>query len=108
MKRQRFSAGNKYGAKRTSGYSSKREAQYAAELAVRKSAAGGDVLDWLEQVPIRLPGGVIYRVDFMVFLRDGSWELVEVKGFETAEWRLKCRLLAEVRPHLWAKLKVVK
>lgn len=98
---------NKYGAVRTNGYASKREAEYAAELGYRKAALNGDVLDWLEQVPVKLPGAK-YVVDFMVLKRDGTVELVEVKGVETAAWRAKMRALAELRPELFKRLVVVK
>jgi hypothetical protein len=99
---------SKFGAQRTNGYASKREAEYARQLGLRKAATNGDVLDWLEQVGIKLPGGSRYVVDFLVFKRDGTWELVEIKGFETPEWKLKVGLLAEARPELFAKLEVLK
>jgi hypothetical protein len=98
---------SKFNAVRTNGYASKREAQYAAELEMRKRATNGDVLSWLEQVPIKLPG-CKYVVDFLVFKRDGSWELVEVKGAETDTWRAKVRALQETRPELFAKLVIVR
>lgn len=98
---------NKFGAVRTNGYASKREAEYAAELALRKAATNGDVLDWLEQVPIALPG-TKYVVDFLVLKRDGSVELVEVKGHETPAWKAKMRALAELRPELFKRLVVLR
>jgi hypothetical protein len=98
---------NKFGAVRTNGYASKREAEYAADLGLRKAALNGDVLDWLEQVPIKLPG-CKYVVDFLVLKRDGSTELVEVKGHETAAWKSKMRALAELRPELFKRLTVVR
>lgn len=99
---------NKYGAKRTGHYSSKREAEYAHELGLRKAATNGDVLAWVVQVPVRLQGGVVYRVDFLVFLKGGGWELVEIKGCETASWRSKMRQMSEAHPELFANLKVLK
>lgn len=97
----------KYGAVRTNGYASRLEARYADELAARKAAADGDVLAWIEQVAVKLPGGIKYVCDFLVFKRDGSWELVETKGKETETFRLKMRLMAEAQPELYAKLTVV-
>lgn len=97
----------KYGAIPTRGYASKLEARYADDLAARKAAPDGDVLDWVEQVPVKLPGGTKYVVDFLVFKRDGSWEFVEVKGKPTDVWKLKMRLMAEARPDLYARLEVV-
>lgn len=98
----------KYGAVKTAGYDSKAEYAYACDLLLRKTATNGDVLDWLEQISIKLTAGIKYRVDFLVFKRDGSWELVEVKGFETKEWQMKMKLMKEHRPELYARLRVVK
>jgi hypothetical protein len=97
---------NKFGAKRTNGYASKRESEYAAALQLQKQS--GVVLDWLEQVPVRLPGGTKYVVDFMVIARDGSVKFVEVKGMQTQVWRLKMRQLEELRPEIFARLEVVR
>lgn len=98
---------NKYGAKPTNGYASKREAHYAHELGLRKLAINGDVADWLEQVPIKLQGGVKYIVDFMIIMRDGTVRFVEIKGFETATWKMKMKLLSESRPELFKRLEVI-
>lgn len=111
MARQRkprpFVTRNKFGAVPTNGYSSRLESRYADELGLRKAALNGDVLDWIEQVPIKLPGGIKYVCDFLVFKRDGSWELVETKGKSTPVFKLKMRLLSEARPDLFAKLTVL-
>lgn len=45
-------------------FQSKLEAKYYIELDLRKKA--GEVLYFLRQVPFHLPGGVIYRVDFVI------------------------------------------
>ncbi len=99
---------HKFSAKRTVHYASKRVAEYANELALRKAAPGGDVLAWLEQVPIRLQGGVRYVCDFLVFMRDGSWKLVEIKGMQTPAWKAKMRQMAEAHPELFEHLEVLK
>lgn len=46
-------------------YHSKKEALFAADLEMRKKA--GDIDFWLRQVPFRLPGKTVYRLDFMTF-----------------------------------------
>jgi len=97
----------KYKNQKTAGYDSKKEYGVAVELMLRKNARNGDVADWLEQVPIKLPGGVVYRCDFLVFLKDGTWELIEVKGFSTKTWKIKLALLKEARPELFKRLKIV-
>lgn len=90
--------GNKYRAKRQEfngvSYHSKKEAGYAHELALRK--ASGDIRGWERQVKISLDvsGKHItnYIIDFVIEHNDGRREYVEVKGFETPEWRMKWRL----------------
>jgi hypothetical protein len=89
---------NKFGAETTfvngHKYDSKFEAQYAAELALRKKA--GDIKDWHahESIDLRVNGHLVatYKIDFVVEHNDGSTEYVETKGFETADWRLKWKL----------------
>ena len=92
-------------------YHSKKEAAYAHELSLRKSA--GDIKDWERQKKICLDVNkhhiTNYYVDFEVFHNDGVIEYVEIKGFETPEWRLKWRLFEAIygdQPNV--KLTVVK
>lgn len=102
MTRLYASSGNKYGAKRTEYdgvlYHSKREAQYAQELDLRQKA--GDILHWRRQVPIALKVNekliCKYILDFILTYPDGTIELVEVKGYETAVWKLKRKLLEAI------------
>lgn len=76
-------------------YDSALEAEYAQELDLRLKAK--DIKSWQRQVKceIRIDGNLIcnYYVDFEIEHNDGSYELVEVKGLETAVWRLKRKLL---------------
>lgn len=96
MFRMRF--GNKYGAKKQEfngvSYHSKKEAGYASELELRKKA--GDIKDWSRQKVMPLDVGRFhicnYVIDFVIEHNDESIEYVEVKGFETALWRLKWKL----------------
>lgn len=77
-------------------FDSKREAHYYEQLKIRKSA--GEVDYWLRQVPVHLPGGTKYVVDFLVFFTDPDRdpEYVDVKGRQTPVFRLKKR---EVEHH---------
>lgn len=75
-------------------FDSKREARYYEQLKLRQQS--GEVHFWLRQVPMHLPGGTKYVLDFLVFLRDGSVDFVDVKGRETKEFRIKKR---EVEHH---------
>ena len=52
-------------------YASKKESLQAADLDLQVKA--GEIDFWLRQVPIRLPGGKIYKVDFVTF-KAGYWD----------------------------------
>jgi hypothetical protein len=90
---------NKYGARKTLyknvWYDSKREASYAHDLDMR--IMGKDIHRWERQIkiPFSINGEHIYNhyVDFLIIHNDGSPELVEVKGHETALWKIKKKIL---------------
>jgi len=65
-------------------FHSKKEARYFMELRCRQQA--GEVLYFLTQVPIRLPGNTKYVVDFLEFFSDGSVKYIDVKGHRTAAY----------------------
>jgi hypothetical protein len=91
---------HKFNASRTErngrAYASKAEAAYADNLAIAQHT--GDVLFWLEQVPIPLPGRTKYVVDFQVFHADGSVRFVDVKGCRTETFELKARQVSALYP----------
>jgi len=72
-------------------FDSKKEARYFEQLEIRQAA--GEVAYFLRQVPIHLPGGTKYVVDFLVFFKDPDRapEYVDVKGRETPLFRVKKR-----------------
>ncbi len=79
-------------------YHSKKEAQYAAELDMLMR--GKAIKSWQRQVKIELLGEngtkvCNYFIDFVVTHKDGTTEYVEVKGFETPEWKLKWKLFED-------------
>lgn len=79
-------------------YHSKKEAEFAQGLDFRLSARGPErIKSWRRQVRIPLVvDGIkicIHVVDFEITYPDGSVELVEVKGYPTALWKLKRKLL---------------
>ena len=91
----------KYGNQKTAGgYDSKFEAKYGAHLDLLAKA--GDIAGWDRQVTIDIDSPITgkricqYRVDFKVYHHDGSIEWIEVKGFATADWRLKEKLMNEI------------
>lgn len=88
---------SKYHAVRTGRYHSRKEARYADELEQRKRA--GEISFYLEQVPFRLPGDIIYRLDFMTFTEKRNYSpskevwfdvrYIEVKGKDLYAGRIK-------------------
>lgn len=96
---------NKFGNKKQEvngiTYHSKKEAAYAHELSMRQAA--GDIQGWERQVKISLDVNskhiANYYIDFVVTHNDGSTEYIEVKGFETPEWRLKWKLFEALYSH---------
>lgn len=71
-------------------FDSKKEARYYEQLKIRRQL--GVVSYWLRQVPLHLPGGSKYVVDFVVFYTDDrAPDYVDVKGRETQVFRLKKR-----------------
>lgn len=92
-------------------YMSRSEAQYAAELDMRKKAK--DIKEWTRQIriPLKIYGLTICNivVDFQVTHNDGSIELVEYKGFSTDLWKIKWKMLQAIygKEHPEIKLTVV-
>lgn len=99
---RQFSRANKFGAtkKTYNGYTyhSGLEADYAQELDLRLKTK--DIKAWERQfkISIDIDGHHIcnYFCDFRIEHNDGSFELVETKGFETQLYILKRRLLEAV------------
>lgn len=93
-------------------YDSKLEAGYAAML--DRMIKTGEIESWERQVKVELFGEngahiCDYKVDFLVYHKDGSKEYVEVKGLETPYWRLKWKLLEDkFGKQTEVKLKLVK
>ena len=58
----------------------------------------GEVLFFLRQVPIHLPGNVTYRVDFLVFWADGHVSVEDVKGFITPQFIDKRKMVEALYP----------
>jgi hypothetical protein len=96
--------GNKYGAQRAryngQVYDSTFEAEVAQELDLRQKA--GDIKAWDRQFVVEivghLPDGTAaykrkHRVDFRIHHNDGSYELYEAKGVETADYKITRKLL---------------
>jgi len=77
-------------------FDSKKEGKYYQELKLKKDA--GIVVFFLRQVPFHLPGSVTYRVDFQVFMADGTVEFIDVKGHRTKEYIAKKKMVEALYP----------
>ena len=91
---------NKYNAVKTRidgiTFDSKKEARYYGELKLRVMA--GEVSHFLMQVPLILPGGVRYRLDFLEFWMDGSVHYIDAKGVQTAVFKIKKKQVEALYP----------
>jgi Protein of unknown function (DUF1064). len=77
-------------------FPSKLEHAYFKQLQILKSA--GEVLFFLRQVPLHLPGGAKYVCDFVIFYKDETVSFVDVKGMETSEFILKKKMVEALYP----------
>ena len=77
-------------------FHSKKEARYYQTLKMLQKA--GDVIFFLRQVPFHLPGGVKYIVDFVEFRKDGTVAFIDVKGFRTAQYKAKKKMVEATYP----------
>jgi uncharacterized protein YlaN (UPF0358 family) len=78
-------------------YDSKKEAAYAQTLDLLKKAEGKDkLIKWTRQIPFQISIGgekiCKYIADFHVSYSDRN-EIVDVKGYKTAMYRLKKKLV---------------
>ena len=96
--RKEYYRTNKYGAKKTEyngrKYDSKFEATVASDLDIRLKA--GEIKDWEPQFKVEMWAynkfgdrvfSKSHKVDFRVHELDGSYTLLEAKGFETQDYR---------------------
>ena len=77
-------------------FDSKWEAEYYQRLCLRVSS--GEVIYFLRQVPIHLPGRVTMRIDFLEFHADGTHHYVDAKGYVTPNWRDKKKIAESLYP----------
>lgn len=75
-------------------FSSKKESLWYQKI--KKRQESGEVLFFLCQVPFRLPGGVKYLLDFMVFQADGTVQLIECKGMKLPMGQLKLKQVMDL------------
>lgn len=75
-------------------YDSKFEAGYAQELTLRMKAGEIDGFDTHVAMPLIVNGYHIgdYKIDFVVYHKDGTVEYTETKGFSTRDWALRWKI----------------
>ncbi|MDE2106735.1 MAG: DUF1064 domain-containing protein [Patescibacteria group bacterium] len=99
--------GNKYGAKKTvfngRKYDSKYEASIAQELELRLKAKDIVAVEpqfkveiWCFREDGQRAFKVSHKIDFRVEKPDGSFELIEAKGVETADYKWRRKFLEEI------------
>ena len=72
-------------------FDSKAEAARYGTLKLLRSQ--GEVVQFLRQTPFHLPGGVLYRCDFLVFWSDGRVTIEDAKGMKTESYKAKKRMV---------------
>ena len=90
---------SKYGNKKTEldgvTYDSKKEARRAAELNLMLKK--GEIVTLARQVRFRLTKGIEYVADFVYTTKDGIQIIEDVKGMKTDVYKLKKKLMKELR-----------
>lgn len=91
---------HKFNAKRTEvdgiSFPSKKESVYYKNLLLRKQS--GEVLFFLRQTPLHLPGNIKYVVDFVEFLADGTVKFIDCKGMRTPLYIAKKKIAEDTYP----------
>ena len=76
-------------------YDSKKEAKRAAELNLMLK--NGEIITLARQVRFRLAKGIEYVADFVYTTKDGQQITEDVKGMKTDVYKLKKKLMKELR-----------
>ena len=77
-------------------FGSQLENRYYQQLKIRKRS--GEILFFLMQVPIDLPGGIKYRIDFVEFHANGEVVFTEVKGMRLTVGQMKIKQVEDLYP----------
>jgi hypothetical protein len=77
-------------------HASQKQLRYEKELELLVKS--GEVLFFIPQVPFRLPGGVKFVLDYLVFWANGEASFIEVKGFKTPLYIAKKKMVEALYP----------
>jgi hypothetical protein len=58
----------------------------------------GEINFFIRQPMLDLEGGAVYKADFLIFWKDGSYSIEDVKGFYTEIFKLKRTLIEAKYP----------
>ena len=72
-------------------FRSKKEAAYYDMLCLLKKE--GKVIMFLRQPMFDLPGGTKYTADFLIFYNDGTCQVIDVKGYDTPQGKMKRKMV---------------
>ena len=72
-------------------FASKKEMNHYMDL--QKLQSLGEIIFFLRQVPLHIPGGIKYVCDFVVFWAQGEVTFEDVKGFKTEMYKTKKKLV---------------
>lgn len=88
---------SKYRANKTSvdghTFDSKKEAEYYCELKLRLQ--GKEINGFCLQPTFMLAPGLKYKADFIVFNKDNTYEVIDVKGVRTKEYIAKKKVFED-------------
>ena len=88
---------SKYRANKTSvdghTFDSKKEAEYYCELKLRLQ--GKEINGFCLQPTFMLAPGLKYKADFIVFNKDNTYEVIDVKGIRTKEYIAKKKVFED-------------
>lgn len=94
-----FGEGNrsKYGAKKTNvdgiTFDSKKEAEFYCDLKLQTMV--GDIDGFCMQPIFILAPNLKYKADFIIFNKNGTFRIVDTKGFKTKEYIAKKKVLED-------------
>lgn len=74
-------------------FDSQKEADFYSELKLRLLA--GDIKGFCRQAEFIIANNTRYKADFIVFMNDGTSEIIDVKGFKTDVYKLKKKLFED-------------
>ena len=77
-------------------FDSKKESQRYAEL--KQLQTQGEVVFFLRQIPLYLPGNIRYVCDFQIFWANGTVTFEDVKGYRTDTYKIKKKQVEAIYP----------